>query len=123
MLPFLGRDDLKELATECLKGTVDLSIEEVLPFLNASDVDALFNQFRKENGEIDLTFDLFLSQSDKELNVDALPFVSEEGLHKLVLKYVENPDLEMDVDKLYPYLSAQDIPLLFKTYLSKHKKK
>ena len=142
MLPFLGRDDLRELATECLNGNVDMSIEDVLPFMNTADVDALFDQFRKQNGEIDLTLtgenvdlsgmmpflsqklvdDLFLSQADKEINVDALPFVSEEGLHKLVLKYVENPDLEMNVDELYPFLSAQDISLLFKTYLSKHKK-
>ena len=143
MLPFLGRDDLKELATECLKGNVDLSIEDVLPFMNTKDVDALFDQFRKENGEIDLTLtgenvnlsdmmpflsqklidDLFLSKSDKELNVDALPFVSEDCLHKLVVKYAEDPNSEIPIDELYPFLSAQDISLLFKTYLNKHKKK
>lgn len=142
ILPFLERDDLRELAKESLKGNVDISIEEVLPFLNTPDIDALFNEFRKENGELDLTLtgenielssmmpflsqklidDLFLSQADKEINKDALPFVSEDGLHKLVMQYVENPDCEMNIDELYPYLSAQDISLLFNAYLSKHKK-
>ena len=143
MLPFLGRDDLKELAKECMAGNVDLSVEEVLPFMTTQDADALFDQFRKENGEIELTLtgenvelstmmpflsqklvdDLFLSEASKKINVEALPFVSDEALHKLVLKYAENPDLEMDVDVLYPFLPAQDISLLFKTYLERHKKK
>lgn len=142
MLPFLGNDDLRELAKECLNGNVDLPVEEVLPFMSTPDVDALFDQFRNENGEIDLTLtrenvdlsnmmpflsqklvdDLFLSQADKEINVDVLPFVSEEALHRLVVKYAENPDIEMDIDELYPFLSAKDISLLFQTYLKKHKK-
>ena len=142
MLPFLGREDLLELAKECLEGNVDLSIEEILPFMNTADVDALFNQLRNENSEIELTLtgenvhlsdmmpflsqqlidDLFLSQAEKEINVDSLPFVSEEALHKLVLKYAENPDLQINVDELYPFLSAKDISILFKTYLARHKK-
>ena len=141
MLPFLGKNDLLELAKECLSGNVDLSIEEVLPFMSTSDVDALFNQFRKENGELDLTLigenvdlcdmipflsqklidDMLLSQAN-EINSDILPFVSEEGLHKLVLKYVQDPTLQIDVDELYPFLSEKDISLLFKTYLNSHKK-
>lgn len=142
MLPFLGRDDLLELAKECLKGNVELSIEEVLPFMETSDVDAVFEEFRKENGEVNLTLtgenitldgmmpflsqklvdDLFLSQANKELNAKALPFVSEEALHQLVVKYIDEPNLEIDIDELYPFLSAQDISLLFKAYLSRHKK-
>ena len=141
MLPFLGKNDLMELAKECLSGNVDLSIEEVLPFMSTSDVDALFNQYRKENGELDLTLigenvdlcdmipflsqklidDMLLSQAN-EINSDILPFVSEEGLHKLVLKYVQDPTLQIDVDELYPFLSEKDISLLFKTYLNNHKK-
>ena len=142
ILPFLGRDDLRELAKECLAGNVDLPIQEVLPFMNTHDADAIFEQFRAANGELNLTLtgenivltdvmpflsqklvdELFLSQADGKMNVAALPFVSEEALHKLVLQYAENPEMDMNVDELYPFLSDKDISLLFKTYLEKHRK-
>ena len=142
MLPFLGDSDLIELAKECLMGNVDLPLEQIFAFLSASDADTVFNEFRKENGEIDLTLlgenvdltdilpflsqklidDLYLSQTSQALSTEMLPFVSDNALHKLVMKYVENPNLDIDIDELYPFLSSKDISLLFKAYLSRHKK-
>ena len=142
MLPFLKSEEVCELAKECISNNVDLDILQILPFMDEKDVDALFNQFRKENGELDLTFvgknvnlnammpflsqqladDLFLNQANGKINTDVLPFVSEEALHTLVVRYAENPDVDLDIDQVYPFLSEKDISLLFKTYLNRHKK-
>lgn len=141
MLPFLESEDLCELLKECLAGTVDLPIAEILVFMDEDDIDAAFKPFLKngvlelnENGQKinlneimpflsqNLIDKLFLSKLDGKIESAVLPFVSDEALHKLVLKYAENPDLEMDVDELYPFLSDKDISLLFKTYLKNHKK-
>ena len=143
ILPFLGRDDLKELAKECLAGNVDLDIEEILPFMNQKDVDALFDNFRKENGELNLTLtgtnvdlsdmmpflsqklidEMFLSQAKNgEINEEALPFVSGDCLHELIVEYAENPDMNLNADELYPFLESKDVSLLFQTYLKRAKK-
>lgn len=90
----------------------------------------MFAQFHKENGEIDLTLtgeninlngimpflsqqlidDMFLSQADKVINVAALPFVNEKALHKLVEKYVETPDCDINIDAQHPFCPRRIYP-------------
>lgn len=137
MLPFLESEDLYELAKEILNGNVDMDIVALLPFMDEDDVDKICadlanNPERAEKVNLVAMYPfaseeyidkLFVSQA-KQGKIDnaALPFVSDEALHSLVLMYIDNPSLDLDLNELYPFLDSDDISLLFKAYLKNNKK-
>lgn len=137
MLPFLDSEDLYELAHEILNDNVDMNVIALLPFMDEDAVDKLCDDLANNPQwakKVNLTAfypfaseeyvdKLFLSQAEQgKIDNEALPFVSGEALHNLILKYAETPDLEINIDLLYPFLDGEDISLLFKTYLKKNKK-
>lgn len=137
MLPFLESEDLYELALEILNGNVDVNLVAILPFMDEDDVDKICADLannpqwaEKVNlvalypfASEEYIDKLFESQA-KQGKIDnaALPFVSDEALHELVLLYIDNPNLNIDLDALYPFLDSDDISLLFKAYLKNNKK-
>lgn len=137
MLPFLDSEDLYELAQEILNGNVNMNIVTLLPFMDTEDVDKICADLANNPEwaeKVNLTafypfasteyLDKLFESQAKQGNIDnsALPFVSDKALHNLVLLYIDNPDLDIDLDALYPFLDSDDISLLFKAYL-KHNKK
>ncbi len=136
ILPFLGSGDLWDLAQEILNGNVKMDLVSLLPFMDEEDVDKIcadLVEHPKHRNGINLTAlypfasnkfvdDLFLSEARAgKVDESALPFVSEECLHKLIEEYAETPDVDLNVDALYPFLRSEDISLLFKTYLKRAK--
>lgn len=137
LLPFLESEDLWELAQEILKGNVDMPLVTLLPFMDEEDVDKIcadLAEHPEHCNKIELAAmypfaseeyvdKLFLSQAKKgKVDETALPFVSDECLHELIVQYSNNPDMELNADVLYPFLESEDISLLFKTYLKRAKK-
>lgn len=137
MIPFLNSKDLGELAQSILKGELDINLTTLLPFMDEADVDKICLQL-SENPQLMNKVNMsalypFASEEyvDKiflagvrngKMENSALPFVSDECLHKLVEEYVQNDSVNFEIDKLYPFLDDEDITLLFKTYIEKHKK-
>lgn len=138
MLPFLESEDLYELALETLNGNVDVNLVAILPFMDEEDVDKICvdlanNPLWAEKVNLVALYpfaseeyiDKLFESQVKQGKIDnaALPFVSDEALHKLVLLYIDNPDLNIDLDALYPFLDSEDISLLFKAYMKNNKKR
>lgn len=136
ILPFLESGDLWDLAQEILNGNVKMNIVQLLPFMDEKDVDKICADLADHPEHckgISLMSvypfasekyvdELFLSQAKAgKVDENALPFVSEECLHKLIKEYADNPDIDLNVDALYPFLQSEDISLLFKTYLKRAK--
>ncbi len=137
MLPFLESEDLYELAQEILNGNVDMDIVALFPFMDEEDIDkicvdlannpewaAKVNMVALYPFASDEYVDKLLEAQAKQGKIDKaiLPFVSVDGLHSLVLMYIDNPTLNLDLDELYPFLDSDDISLLFQAYLKNNKK-
>ncbi len=138
ILPFLESDALYELALAILNDEVDLDLPSILPVMEEEDVDKLCEELTKNpeaakkiNLEAlypyaseEYVDKLFLNQVKQgNLDMEAVTFVSDDCLHEVVLEYAKNPDLDIDIDELYPYLDDEDITLLFRTYLKNCRKK
>lgn len=135
IVPFMDEDDVYEFAKEALKHNCKFNLMELVPLMDEEHVDKICKQLLENPDECDIdltqlyTFvsekcadDVFLYYAGKgKMDENALPFVSEKCLHKFVQAYCENPDYDVDIDTLYPYLSSKDLSLLLKTYLKQRK--
>ena len=138
IIPFLSKDDLREVAQNILNGELDLNLTMILPFMNEKDVDDICSQVA-ENPELlskvnmaamypfaseECIDKIFLAGiTNGKTDNAALPFVSDECLHRLVEDYLQNDSVEFEIDQLYPFLDEEDIRLLSKTYIKRHHKK
>lgn len=106
LLPFLGEAEMNELVNRIWesedKSWKGIEIRRILPFLNSNRVDELF-QKAVEKGE---DYRVFLS------------FLSGRKMHEIVEKVLEG-ELEMELDAMYPFMSAEDIRKVFYFYLEK----
>jgi hypothetical protein len=105
LLPFLEDEQLSLLVDEIIKGdeTIEIDLMSVVPFLNQTDCDRLF--------------DKIVIEHNTSINpISIAPFVSEEALSQLVDKFIEGRLKEDLMDDIYPFLSSKDINRLF-TYL------
>ena len=121
-----------------MNGELDLNLTMILPFMNEKDVDDICSQVA-ENPELlskvnmaamypfaseECIDKIFLAGiTNGKTDNAALPFVSDECLHRLVEDYLQNDSVEFEIDQLYPFLDEEDIRLLFKTYIKRHHKK
>lgn len=108
MLPFLEDEELALLAKKIMESDTGeykgVSLDEVLPFLDEDVVDEAF---------------LYQVQKGQDYR-SLLPFVSEEALHKLAVKYVRDELIvDIDMDELYPFMDDDDIRLIFRHELEK----
>lgn len=134
MLPFLDEEGLQILVDGLIDGSLtDISLGEILHFLEDEQIKELYNHYaaHPEKGVSTMIFLPFMDDDDVDkeflrqfgagkINNEILPFVSDEALHSIVEQYVANPDWNLDIDDLYPFLDDDDLTLLLKAYL-KHK--
>lgn len=104
LLPFLDDDALHEVVMSYCRGEIDLDLNEIYPFLEEEDMDALAKAYIIKGGRID---------------AGMYPFMGEESLHELVVDYCNNENSNIDIDSIYPFLDEKDLNLLFKAYLGK----
>ncbi|MDR0831888.1 MAG: hypothetical protein LBM99_03200 [Bacillales bacterium] len=107
MLPFMEDEQLHQISEAIIKGEKDyenIPLEYVMPFLEEEDCDKIF-----------------LKSIQEKKNITTLaPFVSEKVLHNVVEKVLNGELEDLKLDTLYPFLSSQDIKLLFDYLLKKN---
>ena len=139
MAPFLDNESLHELVVAFLEGGLEVEMAEILPFLSSKDIALLVGRLKETGakefkglhlGDLlpfadDICIDeMFMEKCLKgELDESLIPFVSNKCWHELVVKYCENEDSSLNIDEIYPFLSRDDLKLLFKTYLKRRSKK
>ena len=104
ILPYMEDQDIHELILEMLneEGSLkDVDIRAIFPYLDSDDCDAIFLKALEEDN-----FEFKLK--------DIAPYVSEECLSKVVDLYLEGKIEDKEIEKLYPYLSSEDIRRIFK---------
>lgn len=103
MIPFMDEDDIDELLKKmCTEPIEGLSFEEVAPFASDEAVDQLFVA-RLQAGD----------------NVNSLlPFVSEDALHEIAVKYV-NGEIDDVSESFLPFMDEDDISMIFKYEITK----
>ncbi len=109
MLPFLGSEKIKYIATEKLKGNdkfKKVKFVTLLPFMKREDVDEIFKMALNDEKYVD------------ELIAFA-PFVSREVLDELCDDYCSNKYQYVDINKFYPFMSSRFIFKLFDYFLTK----
>ena len=134
--PYLDEKDVYKLVKMSIERKIKLNVKDLLPYMDEDDVDKICQQlvdnpdfdcnlslndlypYASEEG-IDKLFLHYASQGKYDEN--ALSYVSEECLHRFVVNYCENPNFDIDIDALYPYLSSKDISLILRTYLKRRK--
>lgn len=136
MACFMDEEDVYNLARLKLERDPNFNVRSLLPFMSEKDVDKICRQLADDekfhcdislsemyafasNGGVDELFLRYAKQG--KLDESALPYVSEKCLHQFVEEYCENPDLNLNIDALYPYLSGKDMSLLLRTYLKRRK--
>ena len=100
MLPFMSQSELMNLAEEILANngySRGLNLMGVVPFLNKPNVDGLFMRFLTSNN----------SDYDKYIR-PFLPFVSKNCISTIVDGYIAGNLENLDIKKLYSYLSKDE---------------
>ena len=103
LLPYMNKREIHELAQKILisDDTVkSLDLIAIMPFLTEEDADRLFvNSVRVGNTAYDFA--------------KIIPYVSKRCISEVVDGYVDGEYQSLDIDKLYPFLSDEDIKRLF----------
>lgn len=102
MLPFLDEEGVRKIARAAENGDIDLFFFELLPFMDEEDIDRLCLSAIKK----------------KENYSEIVPYASDRLLHQIVSEYISG-ELDIDMDKFYPYLDDEDIRRIFRHFLEK----
>ena len=108
VLPYLEQDDIHELVQDLINGNEsleDINIVAFLPFLSSNDCNELFIKALEDG-------------NDNYRAEEIAPFVSKECLSKIVDKYINGELKDLNVERLYPFLTSADIKKVFKKILS-----
>ena len=103
LLPYMTKEDAHGVALKLVEKPETLghiNIGAIMQFLTGEDCDMIFVKAIESGAEnIDLE--------------SATPFVSKEALSGIVDGYIEGKYEALDIDKLYPFLSDNDIKRIF----------
>lgn len=133
MIPFLEDEQLGLLVDKILESEdatfKGVTIKDLLPFLDNELIVKAFKTDLDRNNDItiylpfldDDYYDEIVRKMLEENNIDDrfynyLPFLSEEILSNLV-DYTLANDIQLDFNKIYPFLSDNDIRKIFNKYL------
>ena len=101
--PFMDEDDVGELTKVLSRRGV--SVVNALPFMDEDDVDEILLEQVRAGNEVE----------------PFLPFASDEGLHRLLMAYIQG-ELDVNMDKVYPFMDDEDIRTLFRYEIRKRRK-
>ena len=106
MLPFLGAEEIDMIAKHVLESESEewkgFRLNDLFPFMSTAVIDKMF----LETVEAGKDFGRFL------------PFISERMMHEIVEDVIAGKR-EMNLDKMYPFMSAEDMKKVFFYYLDK----
>lgn len=130
MIPFLEDEELEELANKIIESETKefkgVTINDLLPFLDYDYIGKIVKSLDISDARV-TSYLPFMDDNDiDELVLKAakisplpssfysmLPFASDECLDEVV-KLIDLNESEVDIDKLYPFLSDEGIKTLFK---------
>lgn len=106
MLPFLGEDEIKMIAKNILESEAEewkgFYLNDILPFLSTAIIDEMF--FKAVDAGKDYA--------------RFLPFISGRAMHEIVEDVLAGKR-ELNLDKMYPFMSNEDMKKVFYHYLDK----
>jgi hypothetical protein len=103
LLPYMSAKEAHEVAEKLIANDTSLSklnISTIMPFLSASDCDAVFKKCIELNNT---GYDL----------AAVVPYVSVACLSEIVDGYVGGKYPELDIDLFYPFLGDEEIKRIF----------
>ena len=101
MLPFLDEDSLMELVVKIINDNQefkDLPLNRIVCFMNPSNIDKIF-------------FSLLTNKDERYKEI--IPFISNGALSKITHLYIDGRCKFIDMNAIYPFLSNEDIKLVF----------
>ncbi len=100
ILPFLGDDDLKELAVKIInKEVTGIKLVMLFPFLNSSDLDEIVDLMIEKNFGRQLT--------------TVLPFASKKTIEKISNKIKDGTVTGVHEAAMYPFLGEEALKARF----------
>ena len=105
MLPFLGReviDDLARSISEHGDMHKGVRLSDVIPFVSSGQLMLLVKQRQQEGKDIHMFY----------------PYLPSDYYHKIVQDYTEGKEVDIDLNKAYPFMSDDDLHLLLQYALS-----
>lgn len=108
LFPFMDDETLNRICDEVIKGNCQkINIDTMLPFLDDDKINDAFVKAVKDWKDYEKFF----------------PFITEDALHDYVMAYINGEEVALDFDKAYPYMSNEDIKLIFKYELNREDQK
>ncbi len=100
ILPFLGDDDIKELAMKIInKEVTGIKLVMLFPFLNDSDLDELVDLMIEKNLGKQLTY--------------VLPFASKKTIEKITNGIKNGTVKGVHEAALYPFMGEKELKVMF----------
>lgn len=109
LLPFLGEEEIYRMARAIAEGEEapeGVSLEDLLPFLDEDQVDAILMKMLEKGKDI----------------TPCAPFASEAFFDMLVDRFIAGELEDINIDELYPFMSEETIKKLFHVALQQRKK-
>ena len=130
MIPFLDDEELELLVDKILENEEgiykNVTIKDLLPFLDEDLIEKAFKSDLNKNKDVSFYFpflddefyDDIISRMLENKKIDDkfysyLPYLSEEILSKVVDSYLKD-DIDLDINRVYPFLSDKDIRKIFR---------
>ena len=101
ILPFLDENYLMELAVKIISNDSKydkLQLKDLVCFMNPSNIDKIF-------------FSLLTNKDERYKEI--IPFISNGALSKITHLYIDRRCKFIDMNTIYPFLSNEDIKLVF----------
>lgn len=109
MLPFLGKEKVRVIAKEKIKGNPkfkNVNLIALLPFMEKAARDEIFMEILKD-------------ETYKDDIYGFGPFVSKEALDYLCDEYCKGELDYIDINKFYPFMSSDSLSKLFEYFINK----
>ncbi len=129
LIPFLDEEDLEKVADKIMEKEdrvfKGVTLPQLVPFLDEDTLEKIFHHELKAGKEVSylLPFldsdciDLYIINEAKKGNFDKcyglIPLADEDVIETLVGLYLKD-EIELDIDRLYPFMDEDDIKRVFK---------
>jgi hypothetical protein len=104
VLPFMGKEELKETAHDIINGKLEgVKLEKLYPFLGKEALDEIV--------------DLLIEKKEKSKLIRAIPFMSKQKIQRLYEAAESGEIPDFDTTICLPFLEADKIKEIFKNLI------
>jgi hypothetical protein len=106
VLPFMGKEELKEAAFDIINGKLEgVKLEKLYPFLGRETLDEVV--------------DLLIERKERSKLIRAIPFMSKQKIQRLYEAAEKGEIPNFDTTILLPFLETDKIKEIFKNLVQK----